>query len=187
MLPPGLICFSDKITAVEEKTTNIFIASGFHKIPRIIYCACAHTTISYLKNTRIYRVFPVWALCGISKLAPFVILPHVPLVLSASVDVCSHQLHSHEHCSTSILQWHFLTFVIRCFTSNRGDWFNRKMTFTLAWPTHKNIAKKAIRFISNAKYNSHTTPMFKNLHLLQAVDIFKLACFKLFYKCNRIE
>ena len=55
------------------------------------------------------------------------------------------------------------------------------------WPTHKNIAKKAIRFISNAKYNSHTTPVFKNPQLLQAVDIFKLACFNLFYKCeNRI-
>ena len=55
------------------------------------------------------------------------------------------------------------------------------------WPTHKNIAKKAIIFIYNAKYNSHTTPMFKNLQLLQAVDIFKLACFKFFYKCeNRI-
>ena len=43
------------------------------------------------------------------------------------------------------------------------------------WPTHKNIAKKAIRFIYNAKYNS-----LKNLHLLQAVDIFKLACFNFF-------
>ena len=54
-------------------------------------------------------------------------------------------------------------------------------------PRIKNIAKKAIRFISNAKYNSHTTPMFKNLQLLHAVDIFKLAGFKLFYKCeNRI-
>ena len=51
----------------------------------------------------------------------------------------------------------------------------------------KTLQKKAIRFIYNAKYNSHTTPMFKNLHLLQAVDIFKLACFKFFYKCeNRI-
>ena len=40
---------------------------------------------------------------------------------------------------------------------------------------------------SYAKYNSHTTPMFKNLQLLQAVDIFKLACFKFFYKCeNRL-
>ena len=55
------------------------------------------------------------------------------------------------------------------------------------WPTDKNIAKKAIRLIYNAKYNSHTTPMFKNLQLLQAVDIFKLTCFKFFYKCeNRI-
>ena len=45
-------------------------------------------------------------------------------------------------------------------------------------PRIKTLQKKAIRFISNAKYNSHTTPMFKNLHLLQAVDIFKLACFK---------
>ena len=54
-------------------------------------------------------------------------------------------------------------------------------------PRIKTLQKKAIRFISNAKYNSHTTPMFKNLQLLQAVDIFKLACFKFFYKCeNRI-
>ena len=59
--------------------------------------------------------------------------------------------------------------------------WNNSMGFQ-CWPTHKNIAKKAIRFISNANYNSHTTPMFKNLHLLQAVDIFKLACFKFFYR-----
>ena len=46
----------------------------------------------------------------------------------------------------------------------------------------------AIRFIYNEKYNSHNTPMFKNLHLLHAVDIFKLACFNFFSsKCeNRI-
>ena len=62
--------------------------------------------------------------------------------------------------------------------------WNNSMVFQ-CWPTHKNIV--AIRFIYNAKYNSHATPMFKNLQLLQAVDIFKLACFKFFYKCeNRI-
>ena len=61
--------------------------------------------------------------------------------------------------------------------------WNNSMGFQ-CWPTHKNIAKKAIRYISNAKYNSHTTPVFKNLQLLQAVDIFKLACFKFFYKCE---
>ena len=64
--------------------------------------------------------------------------------------------------------------------------WNNSMGFQ-CWPTHKNISKKAIRFISNVKYNSHTTPMFKHLQLLQAVDISKLACFKFFYKCeNRI-
>ena len=51
-------------------------------------------------------------------------------------------------------------------------------------PRIKTLQKKAIRYISNAKYNSHTTPVFKNLQLLQAVDIFKLACFNFFYKCE---
>ena len=48
-------------------------------------------------------------------------------------------------------------------------------------PRIKTLQKKAIRYISNAKYNSHTTPVFKNLQLLQAVDIFKLACFNFFF------
>ena len=45
---------------------------------------------------------------------------------------------------------------------------------------HIKNCKKAIRFIPNAKHNSHTTPVFKNLQLLQAVAIFKLACFNFF-------
>ena len=50
-----------------------------------------------------------------------------------------------------------------------------------------NVGPRIKTLQKNAKYNSHTTPMFKNLQLLQAVDIFKLACFKFFYKCeNRI-
>ena len=44
---------------LEEEKTNSFAASGFHKIPCIICCACALTTIRYWKITRIYRVFPV--------------------------------------------------------------------------------------------------------------------------------
>ena len=40
-----------KLLRFLEKTTNIFAASGFHKIPRIIYCACALTTIRYWKIT----------------------------------------------------------------------------------------------------------------------------------------
>ena len=71
-----------KLLRFLEKTTNIFAASGFHKIPRIIYCARALTTIRYWKINRIYQVFPVKALCGISQLAPLVILPHVPLLLA---------------------------------------------------------------------------------------------------------
>ena len=64
--------------------------------------------------------------------------------------------------------------------------WNNSMGFQ-CWPTHKNIAKKAIRYISNAKYNSHTTPVFKNLQLLQAVDTFKLACFNFFFINVRTE
>ena len=49
-----------------------------------------------------------------------------------------------------------------CTISISPKLLNNSMGFQ-CWPTPKNIAKKAIRFISNAKYNSHTTPMFKNL------------------------
>ena len=63
---------------------------------------------------------------------------------------------------------------------------NNSMGFQCC-PMHKNIAKKTIRFISNAKYNSHTTPVFKNLQLLQTVDIFKLACFNFFINVRTEE
>ena len=52
-------------------------------------------------------------------------------------------------------------------------------------PRIKTLQKRqSDSYITNAKYNSHTTPMFRNLQLLQAVDIVKLACFKFFYKCG---
>ena len=44
------------------------------------------------------------------------------------------------------------------------------------------LQKKVIRFLTNSKFNSHTAPLFKQLGLLKAADIFKLACFKLLYK-----
>ena len=51
-------------------------------------------------------------------------------------------------------------------------------------PRIKTLKKKAIRFISNAKYNSHATPMSSST---TGSGHFKLACFKFFYKCeNRI-
>ena len=48
-----------KVQQFEAKTTNIFAPSRFHKIPRILYCACAHTTIRYWNITHMYRVFLV--------------------------------------------------------------------------------------------------------------------------------
>ena len=44
------------------------------------------------------------------------------------------------------------------------------------------LQKKVIRFLTNSKLNTHTAPLLKQLGLLKAVDIFKLACFKLLYK-----
>ena len=45
-----------------------------------------------------------------------------------------------------------------------------------------NLQKKVIRFVTNSKFNSHTAPLFKQLGLLKAADIFKLARFNFLYK-----
>ena len=46
-----------------------------------------------------------------------------------------------------------------------------------------NLQKKVIRCIAQSKYNSHTSPiLFKNLGVLKMVDVYKMACLKLFYK-----
>ena len=44
------------------------------------------------------------------------------------------------------------------------------------------LQKQAIRSISNSKYNSHSTPLFKELELLKADDLFKLSCMTFFYR-----
>ena len=44
------------------------------------------------------------------------------------------------------------------------------------------ITKKAIRIISNSKYNAHTEPLFKKMKVLTVTDIHKLCKLKLFYK-----
>lgn len=44
------------------------------------------------------------------------------------------------------------------------------------------LQKKAIRIIVKEKYNAHTTPIFKNLHLLKATDVCLLHELKLCYK-----
>ena len=44
------------------------------------------------------------------------------------------------------------------------------------------LQKRAVRTISNAKYNSHTDPLFSNLKLLKLEDLRKLFELKFFYK-----
>ena len=44
------------------------------------------------------------------------------------------------------------------------------------------LQKWAIRTIDVAKYNAHTEPIFKRLHLLKAQDIYKLTAIKVFHK-----
>ena len=56
----------------------------------------------------------------------------------------------------------------------------------LAWGGQINkrinkLQKQAIRSIPNSKYNSHSTPLFKELELLKADDLFKLSCMTFFY------
>ena len=44
------------------------------------------------------------------------------------------------------------------------------------------LQKRAMRLITNSKYNAHTEPIFKTLKILQLPDIFKLRCLKLYFK-----
>jgi len=44
------------------------------------------------------------------------------------------------------------------------------------------LQKKAIRIITNSKYNAHTEPLFKQLNILKVQDIFKLQQLKFYFK-----
>lgn len=44
------------------------------------------------------------------------------------------------------------------------------------------LQKRALRAISNSKYNAHTEPLFKNLKLLKLADIFNLQQIKFYHK-----
>ena len=49
------------------------------------------------------------------------------------------------------------------------------------------LQKKAIRVITNSKYNAHTEPLFKTLKTLKVTDIFKLNVLKFYYKYKKNE
>ena len=51
-------------------------------------------------------------------------------------------------------------------------------------PRIKTLQKKAIRYISNAKYNSHTTPVFKKSSTIAGSGHFQASMFQIFYKCE---
>ena len=52
---------------------------------------------------------------------------------------------------------------------------------------HKNsrlhkLQKRAVRIMTNSKYNAHTEPLFKSLNLLKLPDIYRISILKLYYK-----
>ena len=44
------------------------------------------------------------------------------------------------------------------------------------------LQKQALRHISKSHYNAHTSPIAKNLNTLLIDDIFRISCFKFYYK-----
>ena len=50
----------------------------------------------------------------------------------------------------------------------------------------KQLQKKVIRIKSNSNYSAHTSPLFKELKLLKIDYLFKLSCYKVYYKYKQI-
>lgn len=49
----------------------------------------------------------------------------------------------------------------------------------------KTLQKKSIRLITKSKYNSHTSPLFKQLKLLTLDDIFLINCCKIYHRYSK--
>ena len=50
------------------------------------------------------------------------------------------------------------------------------------WDRISKLQKRALRIMTNSKYNAHTDPLFKQLHLLKVKDIFDVQCLKFWFK-----
>ena len=50
------------------------------------------------------------------------------------------------------------------------------------WDRISKLQKRALRITTNSKYNAHTGPLFKQLHLLKLNDIFDVQCLIFCYK-----
>ena len=46
------------------------------------------------------------------------------------------------------------------------------------WGRISKLQKRALRIMTNSKYNAHTEPLFKQLHLLKVNGIFDVQCLK---------
>ena len=50
------------------------------------------------------------------------------------------------------------------------------------WDRISKRQKRALRIMTNSRYNAHKEPLFKQLHLLKVKDIFEIQCLKCWYK-----
>ena len=50
------------------------------------------------------------------------------------------------------------------------------------WDRISKLHKRALRIMTNSRYNAHTEPLFKQLHLLKVKDIFEIQCLKFWYR-----
>ena len=50
------------------------------------------------------------------------------------------------------------------------------------WDRISKLQKRALRIMTNSRYNAHTEPLLKQLHLLNVKDIFDVQCMKFWYK-----
>ena len=50
------------------------------------------------------------------------------------------------------------------------------------WNRIFKLRKRALRIMTNSKYNAHTEPLFKELEMLKVSDIFDVQCMKFWYK-----
>ena len=50
------------------------------------------------------------------------------------------------------------------------------------WERVCKLQKRAMRIMTNSKYNAHTEPLFKHLNLLKIDDLFDVQCLKFWYK-----
>ena len=50
------------------------------------------------------------------------------------------------------------------------------------WDRISKLQKRALRIMTNSKYNAHTEPLFKQLRLLKVNYIFDVQCLKFWYK-----